>query len=72
MIVEIDESKFGKVKHNRGHKVDGVWILSGVEKTRERRVFIRIIGSRDQARLIDFIKKHVHAGCIVRTDLWKG
>ncbi|KAF9760837.1 hypothetical protein NGRA_2994 [Nosema granulosis] len=26
-IVEIDESKFGKRKHHRGHKVEGVWVL---------------------------------------------
>ena len=25
VIVEIDESKFGKRKHNRGHSVEGVW-----------------------------------------------
>ncbi|KCZ76867.1 hypothetical protein H311_02129 [Anncaliia algerae PRA109] len=24
VIVEIDESKFGKVKYNRGHRVEGV------------------------------------------------
>jgi hypothetical protein len=25
--VEIDESKFGKRKHNRGHRVEGVWVV---------------------------------------------
>ena len=29
IIVEIDESKFGKVKNHRGHKLDGVWVLGG-------------------------------------------
>ena len=39
---------------------------------KNRRVFILVVGSRDQVRLIELIKKHVHAGCIVRTDMWKG
>jgi len=30
-IVEIDESKFGKQKFNRGKKVDGVWVFGGIE-----------------------------------------
>ena len=29
--IEIDESKVGKVQCNRGHRVDGIWILGGVE-----------------------------------------
>jgi hypothetical protein len=27
IIVEIDESKIGKIKYKRGHRVDGVWVL---------------------------------------------
>ena len=33
IVVEIDESKFGKRKHNCGHKVDGVWVVGMVEIT---------------------------------------
>lgn len=29
--VQIDESKFGKRKYNRGHRVEGVWVLGLVE-----------------------------------------
>ena len=30
-IVEIDESKFGKRKYNKGRKVDGVWVFSNTK-----------------------------------------
>ncbi|GFR04756.1 uncharacterized protein TNCT_310701 [Trichonephila clavata] len=31
-IVEIDKSKFGKREYNRDHRVEGHWILGGVER----------------------------------------
>ena len=30
--VQIDEAKFGKRKHNRGHRVEGTWVFGGVER----------------------------------------
>lgn len=32
MIVEIDESKFGRRKYHRGHKVEGQWVFGGIER----------------------------------------
>jgi hypothetical protein len=34
--MEIDESKFGKRRYNRGRRVDGCWVFGGVERTPER------------------------------------
>jgi hypothetical protein len=31
-VVEIDESKFGKRKYNRGHRAEGVWVRGMIDK----------------------------------------
>ena len=38
--VEIDESKIAKRKYNRGHRINGAWVIGGVEKTEARKVFL--------------------------------
>jgi hypothetical protein len=58
IVIEIDETKLGKRKYNRGHCVDGVWVMSGVEKTPERKVFIEIIEDRSANTLLDVISRH--------------
>src|SRR5271170_1526228 len=72
MEVEIDETKLGKRKYNRGHRVEGVWVLAGVERTPERKVFLVPVENRDQETLLTTIARHVHPGSIVLTDLWRG
>jgi transposase-like protein len=72
IIVEIDESKFGKRKYNRGHQVDGVWIVGGVERTAERRVFLVKVLRRSMEVLSDVITRNVLPGSIIYTDMWRG
>jgi len=72
VIVEIDESKFGKRKYHRGHKVEGVWVVGGRERTEERRMFAVIVDDRSAATLLDVITKYVRPGSIIYTDCWKG
>jgi len=72
IIVEIDESKFGKRKYNRGHRVEGIWVVGGVEITPERRMFAVSVQDRSADTLRDIIQAHVLPGTIVRTDLWRG
>jgi transposase-like protein len=70
--VEIDESKLAKRKYNRGHRINGAWVIGGVEKTELRRVFLVEIQRRDAETLLEIVAKHVQPGSIVLTDLWKG
>ena len=72
VIVEIDESKFGKRKYNRGHRVEGVWIVGGIERTSERKVFMCKVDSRDSETLKRVISKYVLPGSIIYSDMWKG
>ena len=71
-IVEIDESKFGKRKHNRGHSVEGVWVLGMTEKTSKRRIMLVVVPCRTKEQLSAFIRRYVHPGSIVYTDCWRG
>jgi hypothetical protein len=70
--VELDESKFGKMKHHRGHHVEGVWVFGGVELTEDRKIFLRIVERRDAFTLRSVILKHVRPGSIIVTDFWRG
>lgn len=72
VIVELDESKFGKRKYHRGHRVEGVWVIGGVERTDRRGIFTEVVSDRSAETLLDVISRHVIPGSIVYTDLWKG
>lgn len=71
VVVEIDECKLGKRKYNRGHRVKGVWMLVGVEKTEERKLFIETIADRSAETIMEVISRHLLPGSIVHTDFWK-
>lgn len=70
--IEVDETKLGKRKYQKGHRVDGVWILVGVERTPQRKLFLAKVDDRSANSLLDVISHHVHAGSIILTDMWKG
>jgi len=35
-FVDIDESKFGKMRYHRGRRVEGVWVFGGIERESKR------------------------------------
>lgn len=71
VIVEIDESKFGKRKHNRGHHVEGVWVIGAVERTPLRRIFATTVTSRDKDIIKSIIYQFIEPGSIIYSDCWK-
>jgi hypothetical protein len=70
VVVEIDETKFGKRKYNRGHRVDGFWVFGGVERTHERKFFAVRVPDRTTITLTDLIIKHIAPGSIIHSDCW--
>ena len=72
IIVEVDECKLCKRKYNRGHRVVGAWVVGGVERTDERRVFIEQVQDRLAETLRDIISRNIVQGSIVHSDLWRG
>lgn len=71
IIVEIDESKLGKNKHHRGHPVNGAWVLGGVERTENRKLFLVEVPDRKEATLLGIITTYVLPGSIIYTDCFK-
>lgn len=71
IIIEVDETKIGKRKHNRGHIVEGAWVIVGVERTAERLVFAEVVERRDAETIKDVFERHVAIGSILYTDEWK-
>lgn len=71
-IVEVDESKFGKRKYNRGRHVEGVWVLGMVEKTGLRRIKLVVVDDRSKETLSRVLRNNVSSDSVIYTDCWKG
>ncbi|KAI5152248.1 hypothetical protein ENBRE01_2685, partial [Enteropsectra breve] len=71
VVVEVDESKFGKVKYHRGHRVEGVWVFGMVERTPERRIVFVKVEDRKRPTLETLLLKYVHPESIIHSDCWK-
>ena len=69
--VEIDESKFGKRKYHRGHRVEGQWVFGGREKYNKKQIFMIPVNNRKESTLIPIIKKWIKQGSIIHSDCWK-
>ncbi|CEJ00054.1 hypothetical protein RMCBS344292_14123 [Rhizopus microsporus] len=73
IVVEIDESKFGKRKYNRGGSAEGVWVVGGAKKkTPERKCFFVTVNDRSKETLNRIITTYVKPNSVVRTDGWAG
>lgn len=71
VVLEIDETKLGKRKYNRGQLVDGVWVIVGVERTGQKRIFCFEVEDRTEATIERVFRAFVQSGSIIYTDGWK-
>lgn len=69
-IVEIDEAKFGRRKHNVGRVVEGQWVFGGVDR-RTGDFFLIPVERRDAATLIPIIQRYILPGTTIMSDRWR-
>ena len=72
IVVQVDETKMGRRKYNKGHRVEGAWVIVGVELTDERRVFAEVMEDRSASTIADVLSRHIAEGSILHTDCWRG
>jgi len=66
--VEIDESKFGKMKYNRGRYIKGQWVFGGI-CGQMKACFLVSVGQRDKDTLLPIIRAHILPGTRVMSDI---
>ncbi|KAF8792964.1 hypothetical protein HNY73_004498 [Argiope bruennichi] len=68
-IVEIDESKFGKRKYNRGKRVEGKWVFGGIVRYTND-CFFEVVPERSTEVLLEIIKRRILLGSTIISDCW--
>ena len=73
LVVEVDETKIGRRKYNRGRLVDGVWVFGMCERgTGRLRIEVCPENKRDKKTLLSLLQKYVHPGTLIMSDCWRG
>src|SRR5258705_10745445 len=72
-VVQVDESKLGKRKYERGRIVDGSWIFGMVDNdTNEVRLEVCADNKRNEGTLMEMIVWKEEIGTVIVSDCWKG
>jgi transposase-like protein len=72
VVVQIDESKFGKRKYNKGRRTEGHWVLGIIaDGSDDLRLILCPNNKRTANELLPIIQQHVLPGTTIRTDLWR-
>ena len=72
---QVDESQFGRRKYNRGHMVNGSWVVGVCEEGQHadrKKLRMEVCPNRNQATLTAFILKYVRSGTWLAHDYWRG
>ena len=67
--IEIDDSKIGRRKYNRGHKVKGQWVFHGVERE-SGKIFLVPVPDANADRLMTVRRDQIEPGTTVPNDCW--
>lgn len=66
-IVQIDESRFGKQKYHRLHRVKGQWVFGGIEQD-STKCFMVVVDKGDKATLLLLIERWIKPGTVLISD----
>lgn len=72
VIVEVDETLLGRRKYNKGHSVEGAWVIMGIERSEKGRAFGAVVEHRDAVSIQSVLSANVKTGSVVYTDEWRG
>jgi hypothetical protein len=61
IIIEV-ESKFCERKYHRGHRVEGVWVIGGIERTASRALFVAVVEDRSALTILELLTEYVANG----------
>jgi transposase-like protein len=67
--VDIDESKVGRRKYNRGHAMKRQWVFGGVEREPGRTFLVPVLDGTAET-LMAVIYDWIHPGTTVISDCW--
>ena len=78
-VVEMDESKFGKRKYHRGHRVEGNWVWGAIERLFNEKTgkyeagecVLVVVENRNAETLSALIRKFIRPGSLIISDMWK-
>jgi transposase-like protein len=68
--VEIDESKFGRRKYNRGRWQEGHWVFGGIERITGKSFLVEV-QKRDANTLLPIIMQYIRPGSVIYSDEWR-
>lgn len=69
IIVEIDESAFGKPKYHVGHHGDTRWVFGGIQR-HTKLCFAQVVEDRSAEILLPIIQKWISPGSCIMSDGW--
>ncbi|KCZ78422.1 hypothetical protein H311_00543 [Anncaliia algerae PRA109] len=72
IIVEIDESKFGRRMYNKGHHVEGVWMIGCVERKANKKIILQKVEKRNFLHINNFMTNFINNESIIYSDGWRG
>jgi transposase-like protein len=72
ITVQLDESKFGKRKYNKGRRTEGHWVLGMIaDGSEDLRLVLCPNNKRTATELLPIIEKYIEPGTTIRTDFWR-